>query len=128
MIKIIYFGKIKTKPLLALAQEYQKRLTRFAKIDYLEWKETSFEKDNERVLDYMKTNTQETIIIMDEHATPLSTYKFHKQIKQYQEKTKKTSGFLDTAPFHVVISSIMDLSSMPTSELFALLLSAKSSD
>lgn len=85
MIKIIVFGKIKRSELLSLKEEYLKRLTRFAKIEVLEWKESTFEKDNEKVIEYYKNNQNEEIILLDEGSDEYSTEKFDKQLTKWEE-------------------------------------------
>lgn len=85
MIKIIVFGKIKRSELLSLKEEYLKRLTRFAKVEVLEWKESTFEKDNEKVIEYYKNNQNEEIILLDEGSDEYSTEKFDKQLTKWEE-------------------------------------------
>lgn len=85
MIKIIVFGKIKTTELLRLKEEYLKRLGRFTKLELLEWKETNFNKDNKRIINYFNEHKNEKIILMDEAGKTYSTEKFNAQLKNWEE-------------------------------------------
>jgi 23S rRNA (pseudouridine1915-N3)-methyltransferase len=85
MIKIIVFGKIKAPELLGLKKEYVKRLGRFTKLKIIEWKETTFEKDNKKVIEYYQDKKSEKIILLDEASTLYSTKQFDKQISKWEE-------------------------------------------
>jgi len=90
MIKIIVFGKIKREDLLSLKNEYLKRLTRFLKINIIELKETTFEKDNQKIMGYIENNKNETIVLLDENSKTYSTKEFEKQIKKWEENSDLT--------------------------------------
>lgn len=85
MIKLIIFGRIKTLELQSLKEEYVKRLGRFTKLEIIEWKETTFEKDNDRVMEYFENNKSEKIIILDEGSKDLSTEEFNKSLSKWEE-------------------------------------------
>lgn len=101
MIKIIVFGRIKTLELQSLKDEYVKRLGRFTKLEIVTWKETSFEKDNKRVLEYFENNKNEKIILLDEGSENLSTKEFNKTLIKWEDTKKVTfiigraEGFID---------------------------------
>ena len=73
MIKIVAPGKIKDKHLLALIEDYQKRINRYAKLEVIEVKdETITDNDSSdnikhkealRILD--KINPQDFVIVLD---------------------------------------------------------------
>lgn len=90
MIKLVVFGKIKTSELLSLKEEYVKRLSRFTKLEIIEWKETSFEKDNKRVLEYFENNKSEKIILLDEESKDYSTEEFDKKLSMWEETKNVT--------------------------------------
>ena len=90
MIRLIVFGRIKTVELSSLKEEYLKRLTRFTRLDVIEWKETTFDKDNQKVIDYSAENKDETIILLDESSKTYSTETFDKQLMKWEEQGNVT--------------------------------------
>lgn len=54
MLKIIAVGKMKSKPLEELANEYRKRVSKYDKLEIVELKDMGVEKEGEKMLEILK--------------------------------------------------------------------------
>ena len=96
MIKIVAPGKIKDKHLLALIEDYQKRINRYAKLEVIEVKdETITDNDSSdnikhkealRILD--KINPQDFVIVLDLKGEMIDSVSFAKRIDNYMAMGK----------------------------------------
>lgn len=96
MIKIVAPGKIKDKHLLALIEDYQKRINRYAKLEVIEVKDETItdndssdnikNKEAQRILD--KINPQDFVIVLDLKGEMIDSVSFAKRIDNYMAMGK----------------------------------------
>lgn len=106
-IKIICVGKIKENSLSSLISEYEKRISKYAKIDIIEVQDEKFdknlsdldidiikEKESNKVIEKINKLNKPYIIALDVNGKKLSSTKFAKEIENIPTHGYSTIVFL----------------------------------
>lgn len=86
MIKVLCVGKIKDKNLLALIEDYQKRINRYHKLEIIEVKDEPINDNTLEVLNtegdrlLSKINNDEYVILLDLHGKSIDSISFANKI------------------------------------------------
>lgn len=102
-LTLIAFGKIKSKELKALYDDYLKRLSMYAKVELIELEAESFnpgeevrakKKEAERLLDYIHRHKLGTVILCDEHGKEFGSKEFAHELEKLGEVVLVVGGSL----------------------------------
>lgn len=77
-INLVCIGKIKDKNMLAIANDYQKRIGYFADFTLIELKESN---QNKSILEYKEKHSGDLFYLLDENGTEFNSIQFSKEIK-----------------------------------------------
>lgn len=86
MIKVLCVGKVKDKHLLALIEDYQKRINRYHKLEIIEVKDEPINDNEKEVLDIegdrllSKINNDEYVILLDLHGKSIDSISLSNKI------------------------------------------------
>jgi 23S rRNA (pseudouridine1915-N3)-methyltransferase len=102
-LTIIAFGKMRTKELKNLSEEYLKRLSPYAKVEVVELEPESFQpgeevrakkKEAERLLDYIHRHKLGTVILCDERGREFTSTEFALELEKMGEVVLVIGGAL----------------------------------
>lgn len=106
-IKIMCVGKIKEKSLSSLLSEYEKRISKYAKIDIIEVQDEKFdknlsendiniikEKESNKIIDKINKLSNPFLIALDLKGDNLNSIEFAKQIEKIPTKGYSTIVFV----------------------------------
>lgn len=89
-IKIINIGKTSKKDIVSLINSYKKRISRFVKIEIIEYKESNLENKIKRETEYVlsKLNNKEYNILLDIDGNNISTKQFYNTVNNNNQNKK----------------------------------------
>ena len=78
---IITFGRTKDKGLLAVQEEYTRRLQRYTPVKRTIWKHASKAQASTKVLNYSAAHTKEALLVLDEQGKEMNTTELQKFVE-----------------------------------------------
>lgn len=97
IITILCIGKVKEKSILDLASEYEKRLSKFQRIKIIEIKDSTQEKESEKILEYVNNHPEQKYILMDERGRIYTTKGLGTYLNQCQNNSEDVTFILSGA-------------------------------
>ncbi len=86
IITILAVGKIKNKAILALFNEFKKRIEKYQRINLIEIKDSDQEKESEKIIEYVENNPDKKYFLLEEQGKEYTSIKFSELMKKIENE------------------------------------------